>query len=402
LPRVVLRRGVRKVSDFAAGSPSFGRDPALSHSVNGQEQGGPDIHTDNLRARETAYEAGRATMVASPAASLSARGWARVAARYATPDPRRSLVQLLTTVIPLAGLWTAMSLTVRDAYWLTLVLSVPTAAFLVRLFMIQHDCGHRSFLRSPRLNDLLGHAIGVLTLTPHGYWRKAHNIHHATSGNLDKRGIGEVHVLTVREYLALPRWKRLAYRAYRHPIALLGIGPLYLFVIKFRLPLDLLRRHRGTLASVMATNVAIGGFIAGLALWLGVAGALMVQAPVVLLSSMAGIWLFYVQHQFEHTYWRRNDDWSFHEAAIRGSSYYDLPQPLRWLTADIGIHHIHHLSSRIPNYRLRECLADNAALREISRITLRDSLRCLRLALWDEDAGRLVGFSALRGAKAAP
>lgn len=325
-----------------------------------------------------------------------ARHWARVAARYAAPEPRRSALQLLTTAVPLAALWTAMSLTVHFAYWLTLVLSIPAAAFLVRLFMIQHDCGHRSFFRSARLNDVLGHVIGVLTLTPHGYWRRAHNIHHATSGNLDKRGIGDVYVLTVREYLALPRWKRFAYRIYRHPIAFLGVGPLYLFIVKYRLPLDLLRRHRDTLASVMLTNAAICALLVGLVLWLGLAKALMVEAPIVLLSSMAGVWLFYVQHQFAGTYWRRDGDWSFHDAAIHGSSYYDLPQPLRWLTADIGIHHIHHLSSRIPNYRLQECLADNVALRKVSRITLRDSLRCLRLALWDEEAGRLVGFSALR------
>ncbi len=288
-----------------------------------------------------------------------------------------------------------MSLSVNNAYWVTLLLSVPTAAFLVRLFMIQHDCGHRSFFRSPRLNDLLGHAIGVLTLTPHGYWRKAHNIHHATSGNLEKRGIGDVRVLTVREYQALPRWKRLAYCIYRHPIALLGVGPLYLFVIKYRLPLDLLRRHPRALISVMVTNVAILGQMAGLTLWLGFTETLMVQTPIVFLSSLAGVWLFYVQHQFEHAYWRRNDNWDFHQAALYGSSYYCLPQPLRWLTADVGIHHIHHLSSRIPNYRLRECLADNAELREIGRITLRDSLTCVRLALWDEGADRLIRFSAV-------
>ena len=288
-----------------------------------------------------------------------------------------------------------MSLTVDDALWVTLLLSVPTAAFLVRLFTIQHDCGHRSFFRSARLNDLLGHAIGVLTLTPHGYWRRAHNLHHATSGDLERRGIGDFHVLTVREYLALPRWRRLVYRIYRHPVVFLGIGPLYVFVIKYRLPLDLLRRYPGALVSVMATNVSILGLMAGLVLWLGLAEALVVQAPIVFLSSAAGVWLFYVQHQFEQTSWTTTDSWDFHQAAVYGSSYYDLPQPLRWLTADIGIHHIHHLSSRIPNYRLRECLADHAELREIGRVTLRDSLRCVRLALWDESARRLVRFSAL-------
>ena len=311
------------------------------------------------------------------------------------------MLQLVTTLIPLAALWTAMALTVSDTYWLTLLLSVPTAAFLVRLFMIQHDCGHRSFFRSARLNDFLGHCIGVLTLTPHGYWRQAHNIHHATSGNLDKRGIGDVHVLTVREYLALSRWKRLAYRIYRHPLVFLGFGPLYLFVIKYRLPIDLLRRHRRALTSVMATNIAIFGLMLGLALWLGFTEALMVQAPIIVLSALAGVWLFYVQHQFAHTYWRRNSDWNFDQAAVRGSSYYDLPQPLRWLTANIGIHHIHHLASRIPNYRLHECLTDNAELRKVGRITLRDSFRCLFLALWDEGTDRLISFSALSRASRA-
>ncbi|MDH3236491.1 MAG: fatty acid desaturase, partial [Alphaproteobacteria bacterium] len=207
---------------------------------------------------------------ASNPTARPSRSWAHVAAGYAAPDPWRSVCQLLTTVIPLAILWTAMILAVGDSYCVTLLLSVPTAAFVVRLFMIQHDCGHRSFFRSPRLNDLLGHAIGVLTLTPHGYWRRAHNIHHATSGDLDSRGIGDVRLLTVREYLALPRWKRLAYRIYRHPAVLLGVGPLYVFVVKYRLPVDLLRRHRGALTSVVATNFAIGGRLLGLVLWLGV------------------------------------------------------------------------------------------------------------------------------------
>lgn len=292
-----------------------------------------------------------------------------------------------------------MTLTVDGAYWLTLLLSVPAAAFLMRLFMIQHDCGHGSFFRSRRLNDLLGHVIGVLTLTPHGYWRRAHNIHHATSGNLEKRGIGDVSVLTLREYLALSRWKRLGYRLYRHPLVLLGLGPLYIFVIKYRLPLDLLRMDGGALRSVLATNLVLAAAMAGLVAWLGWAEAIMVQLPIVTLAAMAGVWLFYVQHQFERTYWRAEGDWSFHDAALHGSSHYDLPQPLRWLTADIGIHHIHHLSSRIPNYRLHECLTDNPELRGVGRVTLRQSFGCLRLALWDEDAGRLVGFDAARRAR---
>ncbi len=329
-------------------------------------------------------------------AAPTAREWGRIVAPFAAPIPRRSVLQLVNTVLPMAAIWLAMALTVNDAYWATLLLSVPAAGLLVRLFMIQHDCGHRSFFRSARLNGLIGHAIGVLTLTPHGYWRRAHNIHHATSGNLDKRGIGDISMLTVREYLALPRLRRLAYRAYRHPLVLLGIGPLYLFVLKFRLPLELMR-HREVFTSVMLTNLAIAVIGAALGLWLGFTEALMLQAPIVLLSTTAGVWLFYVQHQFETASWARDRNWNFHRAAIEGSSFYDLPQPLRWLTADIGIHHAHHLCSRIPNYRLRDLQAVLPELPGVTRLTLRDSLKCLRVALFDEDAGRMVRFAALRG-----
>lgn len=321
--------------------------------------------------------------------------WRRIAAEYGQPRLRRSLLQLLVTLVPFVALWVAMSLTADGTYWLTLLLAVPAAAFLIRLFMIQHDCGHRSFFRSARLNDLLGAVIGVLTLTPHGYWRKAHNIHHATSGHLEKRGIGDISVLTVREYLALPRWRRLVYRIYRHPAVFLGIGPIYVFVVKYRLPLDLLGRHREMIPGVVATNVAIGALAVVLGLWIGFLEVAMVHAPIILLSALAGVWLFYVQHQFETTYWRHDGAWDFHEAAVHGSSFYDLPQPLRWLTADIGIHHIHHLSSRIPNYRLAECLHDNPEMRNVGRLTLLGSLRCLRLALWDEESERLIGFRGL-------
>ncbi|MEQ9815343.1 MAG: fatty acid desaturase [Azospirillaceae bacterium] len=301
----------------------------------------------------------------------------------------------------MAGIWLAMVLLVDVAYWATLLLSIPASAFLVRLFMVQHDCGHRSLFRSPGLNDWIGHMIGVLTMTPHGYWRRAHNIHHASSGDLDRRGIGAVKLLTVREYLKLPRLQRLAYRLYRHPLSILGIGPLFLFVLKFRLPLDLLRHNprqrRKVLASVMLTNLAIAVLLTGLGLWLGFVDMLMLQAPIVVISSIAGVWLFYVQHQFDHAYWRRHEQWDFHTAAVQGSSFYDLSQPLRWLTADIGIHHVHHLSSRIPNYRLRECLARLPELPGTTRLTFLQSLRCLRLALYDEERRHMVPFSGLNG-----
>ena len=309
-----------------------------------------------------------------------------------------SIVQLLSTVVPLAGLWTAMMLTLDGASWVTWPLSVAAAAFMVRLFIIQHDCGHGSYFRSRRLNDALGAVIGIITLTPYDYWRRAHNIHHATSGNLQKRGIGDVRLLTVAEYTALPGWKRLAYRIYRTPAVMLGIGPVYLFLLKYRLPLDLIWRHPKALISVMGSNLAVAGVLAGLGYSFGIIDVLMVHGSIVLLAGAAGIWLFYVQHQFEYTYWRKEGGWRLHEASVMASSFYDLPQPLRWFSGNIGIHHIHHLSCRIPNYRLGACLADIPALQTLNRIGFRDSLSCLRLALWDESAQRLISFKSLRRA----
>ena len=239
---------------------------------------------------------------------------------------------------------------------------MPAAGFLVRLFMIQHDCGHGAFFRHRLANDWIGRALGVLTLTPYDFWRRTHAIHHATSGNLERRGIGDIDTLTVREYLALPRWGRLIYRLYRHPAVMFGVGPAYLFILRHRLPFGLMRGGWQPWLSTMATNLAIAIIVAALMWLIGVGPFLLVHLPIMLLAAAMGVWLFYVQHQFEHTVWADNENWNLHEAALHGSSYYVLPGILRWFTANIGIHHVHHLCSRIPYYRLPRVLRDHPEL----------------------------------------
>ncbi len=329
-------------------------------------------------------------------ALLEGKRWVKILARYGVPDPRRSTFELFVTAVPLFLLWALMLYCLESyGYWACLPLALPAAGFLVRLFMIQHDCGHGSFFRRRSTNDRIGRIIGVLTLTPYDYWRRTHAVHHATAGNLDRRGTGDVPLLTVSEYRALPRWRRIAYRLSRHRLVLLGLGPLYLFVLKYRLPVGLMRDGMGVWISAMSTNLAIAGGVVGMCALVGIQDFLLVQVPITLLAGSAGVWLFYVQHQFEDTYWARQGGWSFHAGALQGSAHYDLPWVLRWFTANIGIHHVHHLASRIPSYRLREALADHPELRGVARLTLRQSLACFRLALWDEESSRLVAFRDL-------
>jgi len=338
----------------------------------------------------------RSSRPPSSAAPSEARRWARVLAPYAKPDPRRSVLELLVTAVPFALLWAGALLCVQHGLWWGLVLTFPAAGFLMRLFMVQHDCGHGSFFRSRRTNDTLGRILGVLTLTPYDYWRRTHAIHHATTGNLDRRGIGDVTLLTVAEYRAASRWQRLACRPLQNPGVLLGLAPFYLFVLKYRIPVGLMDRGRGPWISTMATNLAIGALFLGLGAAVGFGTLLLVQIPITLLSGAAGVWLFYVQHQFPGTFWAREDQWPFHESALRGSTHYALPTPLHGLTANIGIHHVHHFSSRIPSYRLGEVVADHPELGAMGRLGLRESLGCFRLALWDERGSRIVAFRDLR------
>jgi acyl-lipid omega-6 desaturase (Delta-12 desaturase) len=330
---------------------------------------------------------------ANPSLLPHARNWTKILARYRRPSELRSTLEIAITFVPLAALWVlAWAALHFGCWWLSLLLAVPAAGFLVRLFMIQHDCGHGSFFCHRMANDWVGRVIGVLTLTPYDFWRRTHAIHHATSGHLERRGIGDVDTLTVREYLSRSFWGRLCYRAYRNPFVMFGLGPAYLFILQYRLPVGLFFNGWQPWLSTMSTNAAIAAVVAVLIWFIGVWPFLLVQLPIILLAGSVGVWLFYVQHQFERTFWAHEDAWSFQEAALHGSSHYDLPGILRWFTANIGIHHVHHLCSRIPCYRLPRVLREHPELRLVSRLTLLQSFHCVRLALWDESQRRLVSF----------
>jgi acyl-lipid omega-6 desaturase (Delta-12 desaturase) len=328
-------------------------------------------------------------------APMDARALLRDLAAYREPDAARSMFELMITVVPFVLLWAVMWAALDHGYWLGLVLALPAAGLLVRLFIIQHDCGHGSFFRNRRANDWLGRILGVLTLTPYDYWRRAHANHHANSGNLDQRGIGDIDTLTVDEYLARSPWGQLAYRLYRHPIVMFGLGPAYLFIIRHRLPLGIIQSDWRMWASAMATNAAIALLIAAIVWLVGTGPFLLIQLPITLLAASLGVWLFYVQHQFETTSWDDDADWSFHEAALHGSSHYHLPGILRWFTGNIGVHHVHHLSSRIPYYRLPEVLRDRPELAEIGRLTLLQSIKSVPLVLWDKQRRRLISFKEM-------
>ena len=315
--------------------------------------------------------------------------------RYRTPNVGRSFVEILITAAPLVALWLlAWIITTHGHPW-GLLFTVPAAAFLVRLFMIQHDCGHGSFFRDSRLNTWVGRAIGVLTLTPFAHWRREHALHHATAGDLDRRGSGDVEVLTVDEYAALGRIGRIGYRLFRHPVVMFGLGPAYVFLLRHRLPVGDLKGGWRPWASAMATNLAIAVLAAGF-VWAGGLGPfLLVQLPITLMAATIGVWLFYVQHQFDGVVWVRSAAWTRRESAMTNCSHYHLPGPLGWFTGNIGVHHVHHLNSRIPFYRLRQVLKDNPEL-DRGRLSVIQSFRCVRLALWDEAGRKLISFREYR------
>lgn len=305
-------------------------------------------------------------------------------------------MQLIVTLTLFGGGWVLMWLSLSVSYWLTLLLAVPTAGMAVRVFILQHDCGHGSFFTAARANHIVGTLLGALTLTPYDCWRRQHAIHHASNGQLDHRGIGDVDTWTVDEYRAASGWRRLGYRLYRNPLVLFGIGPIVHFGVLQRftrtLPGDWTLERR----SVHVTNLLVAGGIA-LCVWLvGPLAFLKIHLPVMAIAASLGAWLFYVQHQFDPAHWRRDEEWDYYTAAIEGSSYLDLPWVLHWVTGYIGYHHVHHLDSRIPNYALARSAKAHPSLNRATRVTLWSSVRYINLKLWDERAQQLISFGEAR------
>lgn len=339
------------------------------------------------------YDAGAGSDAAS-AASGSLAAWRRAVAPYATPRPRRAAADLLTSVVPYLGMCVVMYFALRVSVALTLALAPVTAAFLLRTYIVFHDCSHGSFLASRRANVWIGSVCGLLVLSPFVRWRHDHAVHHATAGDLDKRGVGDVLTLTVTEYYERDRRGRIAYRLLRNPIVMFGLGPLIAMVIGPRI---VARNARPRMRnSVIVTDVALAVVTAVLIWLIGVGDLLVVWGPPAMLAGAAGIWLFYAQHQFEDAYWQRSSEWSFTDAALRGSSFLNLPQPLRFISGNIGYHHLHHLNAQIPNYNLQRAHEELDLFEHVPTLSLWAGLRAVRLKLWDEQSRRLVTFAQAR------
>lgn len=337
-------------------------------------------------------------MQKNSAASAASKdmSWKSVVAQYQGAQKWKSIWQLCNTLIPFFVLWYLMYRSLEISYFLTLLLLIPTSGLLIRLFIIQHDCGHASFFKSGKANDRLGVLLGILTFTPYYYWRKGHAIHHANSGNLDHRGIGEIYTMTVDEYCELSLIGKVKYRIYRNPFFLFVIVPTLLYLVLNRFPSYKAKELKKVESSVWWTDLGIV-LVAAPIIWLiGWQAFLLIQLPVMALSASLGVFLFYVQHQFEDAYWANQGNWEYSLAALQGSSYYKLPKVLQWFTGNIGFHHIHHLSPRIPNYELEKCHKENPLFQDTMTLTLQSSIATIPLTLWDEDNGKLIAFKHLR------
>ncbi len=321
--------------------------------------------------------------------------WKRIAVQYQQPSAARASWQIVNTLVPYTLLWLLMYYSLAVSWWLTVPLAILAGAFLVRVFIIFHDCGHGSFFKSQAANDVWGFLCGVLTFTPYYHWRWEHSLHHATAGDLDRRGTGDVWTMTVQEYLESSRWKRFAYRLARNPVVLFVLAPLFIFLIKHRVPKA--KANRRERYSVYWMNLAVLGVAVVLSAVFGFKAYLLIQLTALIIAGSAGVWLFYVQHQFEGVYWERRDEWDYSAAALQGSSFYKLPRVLQWFSGNIGFHHIHHLSPRIPNYNLEKCHKADPLFQQVKPITLFSSFKSLTFRLWDEQRRKLVGYRHLKG-----
>lgn len=320
--------------------------------------------------------------------------WKAIVAAYQKPNVWRASWQIVNTIGAYAVLWYLIYLSLALSWWLIVPLAILAAGLLIRIFIIFHDCGHQSFFKSPLTNDIWGFITGVLTFTPYYHWRWEHAIHHASAGHLERRGVGDVSTLTVEEYLQSSRWKKFAYRLARNPLVLFIIAPLPLFVIGQRFPSPSAKPREK--ASVWIMDIAVLGLAAGLIAIFGFLPWLIIQLSIMAVAGSCGIWLFYVQHQFEDAYWEQSEDWDYTAAAMKGSSFYKLPRVLQWFSGNIGFHHIHHLSSRIPNYNLERCHRSDPMFAAVKPMTLMGSLQSLNVRLWDEEAKKLISFGRLK------
>jgi len=319
----------------------------------------------------------------------------KLIAPYRDPSIRSSVWQLTNTLVPYIILWIAMIYLVPFSWWYILPLILLATGFTVRLFIIFHDCGHGAFFRSKTANDIVGTILGILTFTPYHRWHHAHLMHHRTSGNLDKRGEGDVWTLTVDEYKNLPHKKRLIYRIYRNPFVMFGLGAPLMFLVSNRFTRKGFSRKERI--SVYVTNAGIALVVFGLSWLIGFKTYLMIQIPITYIASVVGVFLFYVQHQYPEVNWYRDENWDYTSAAMHGASYFKLPRLLQWFSGNIGFHNIHHLSSKIPNYRLQKCYHENEAFRQEAPVTLLKSLKTLKLRLWDEQKKQLVTWREALG-----
>jgi len=323
-------------------------------------------------------------------------GWVNIVTQYHKPDPRKSIWQIVNTFIPYLLLWYLMYRSLEVGYWLTLLLAIPAALFVVRIFVLQHDCGHTSFFKSNKVNDWVGMVCSIFTFVPYHYWRRTHALHHSAAGDLEHRGIGDFYTMTVKEYLGKSRWEQLRYRLYRNPILMFIIAPTFVFIIGYRF--DFLRRKdwKKERKGLFWTNLALLALVLVMWLTIGLQAYLLVQLPITFIATGVGAWFFFVQHNYEDAYWAQGDEWDYTVAALKGSSYYKLPKIFQWFSGNIGFHHIHHLSPKIPNYLLEKCHNENPMFQSPVTLTLTTAFQTTGLSLWDEDNKKLISFRQLK------